>query len=182
MTFRPRHNPTHLYFITATILGWKQLFIYPIYANIILDSLSWHREQGRWALYVYVLMPNHLHAIIKPLGGLTISEVLRSFGSFTAHAILKCLRSENDQEMLTFFAHRQNRDVSKRHQIWQPIQAKNVYSPAFLREKIEYIHNNPVAKKWHLAESRAEYAYSSACFYDRGVTPRVEVDDVRMWL
>lgn len=62
------------------------------------------------------------------------------------------------------------------------MQAKNIYTPAFLREKFEYIHNNPVAKKWQLAEQRDAYAYSSACFYDRGVEPIVAVDDVRQWL
>jgi putative transposase len=162
-------------------LGWKQLFIQPAYAHIVLDSLDWHRRNSRWALYAYVLMPNHLHAIIKPQQDQTISGVLQSFGSFTAHAILARLKSEGRSSLLAFFAQRQDQDASKKHQIWQPIQAKNVYSVAFLREKLEYIHTNPVAKHWHLVEDRADYPYSSACFYDRGLVPIVEVDDVRIW-
>jgi REP element-mobilizing transposase RayT len=181
MAFKPHHDPTHLYFITATVLGWKQLFIWPAYTRIVLDSLDWHRKHGRWALYAYVLMPNHLHAIIKPLGDRSISSVLQSFGSFTAHAILDHLKDEARQDLLTFFAQRQDQDASKKHQIWQPIQAKNIYSIAFLCEKLEYMHNNPVAKGWHLAKERADYAYSSACFYDKGQVPIVEVDDVRGW-
>jgi len=181
MTFKPHQDPTHLYFITATVLGWKQLFIRPAYAQIVLDSLDWHRKHGRWALYAYVLMPNHLHAIIKPLGDQSISSVLQSFGSFTAHAILARLRDDARHDLLAFFAQRHDRDASKKHQIWQPIQAKNVYSVTFLREKLEYTHNNPVAKQWCLAEERADYAYSSACFYDRGLAPIVEVDDIREW-
>jgi REP element-mobilizing transposase RayT len=95
MTFKPHHDPTHLYFITATILGWKQIFTAPAYAQIVLDSLAWHRQHGRWALYADVLMPNHLHAIVKPLAERTISAVLQSFGSFTAHAILHRLRHDD---------------------------------------------------------------------------------------
>ena len=182
MTFKPVHDPTHLYFITATILGWKQLFSDPEYARIVLDSLDWHRREGRWSLYVYVVMPTHLHAIIKPLADLSISDVLQSFGSFTAHAILRRLRDEQRHDLLAFFADRQDRDARKRHQIWQPIQAKNVHSVAFLSEKVEYVHNNPAADKWRLVTDRADYAYSSACFYDRGVACRVQVDDVREWL
>ncbi len=181
MTFKPHHDPTHLYFITATLLGWKPLFIDPAYASIVLDSLDWHRRHGRWALYAYVLMPNHCHALVKPLEDQTISTVLQSFGSFTAHAILARLRSENRRDLLAFFSQRQQRDAGKSHQIWQPIQAKNIYSITFLREKLEYIHNNPVAKRWQLAQERADYAYSSACFYDRGLAPIVEVDDIREW-
>ena len=181
-TFSPHQDPTHLYFVTATILGWKQLFTRSAYADIVLDSLNWHRQNGHWALYAYVLMPNHLHTIIKPLQDRTISKVLQSFGSFTAHALLARLQSDGSGSLLAFFARRQNRDASKKHQIWQPIQAKNVYSAEFLGEKLEYIHNNPVAKHWHLVGDRADYPYSSACFYDRGVVPVVEVDDVRVWL
>lgn len=76
MTFKPVHDPEHLYFVTATILGWKQLFNHPPYAHIVLDSLDWHRRNGRWALFAYVLMPNHLHAILKPAADKTISQVL----------------------------------------------------------------------------------------------------------
>jgi REP element-mobilizing transposase RayT len=182
MTFKPHHDPSHLYFLTATILGWRQLFIEPAYAHIVLDSLDWHRRNDRWSLYAYVLMPNHLHAIVKPASTQTISSVLQSFGSFTAHAILARLKDEQDQDLLDFFAQRKDKDASKQHQIWQPVQPKNVYSVAFLREKLEYTHNNPVAKGWHLVDDRAEYPYSSACFYERGVTPVVEVDDIRDWL
>jgi putative transposase len=182
MTFKPHHDPTHLYFITATVLSWKQIFVESAYARLILDSVDWHRRNGRWALYAYVLMPNHLHAIIKPLDNHSISSVLQSFGSFTAHAILARLKSERRHDLLAFFARRQDRDAGKKHQIWQPIQAKNIHSVAFLHEKLEYVHNNPIAKQWRLAEDRADYVYSSACFYDKGLVPIVEVDDIREWL
>jgi REP element-mobilizing transposase RayT len=126
-------------------------------------------------------MPDHLHAIIKPRGERTISDVLQSFGSFTAHSILAQLRTEGRSGLLTFFGQRQDRDVRMKHQIWQPIRAKSIHSRGFLREKLEYIHSNPVAKRWHLAEERAEYPYSSARFYEKGVTPAVEIADVRAW-
>ena len=182
MTFKPHHDPTHLYFLTATLLGWRPIFAEPAYAHIVLDSLVWHRKHGRWSLFAYVLMPNHLHAIVKPLQDRSISSVLQSFGSYTAHAILARLRDDARDELLAFFARRQDQDASKDHQVWQQIQTKNVYSSAFLREKVEYLHNNPMAKGWHLVQNRAAYPYSSACFYDLDRAPIVEVDDLREWL
>ncbi len=181
MTFRPYQDPDCLYFVTATILGWQQLFVELPLARIVMDSLDWHRRNGRWSLYAYVLMPSHLHAVVKPEGSETISSVLQSFGSFTAHTILAQLKRGERNDLLAFFAERQEQDACKEHQVWKPLQAKNVYSAEFLREKVEYIHNNPVAKHWHLVEDRADYRYSSACFYDRGIIPSVEVDDVRAW-
>jgi REP element-mobilizing transposase RayT len=182
MTFKPHHDPTHLYFVTATIMGWKRLFIEPGYAKIVLDSLAWHRKNNRWSMFVFVVMPNHTHLIIRPLGEQTISTVLQSFGSYTAHVILDQLREDGRSDLLKFFAQRCDRDANKEHQVWLPIEAKNVYSVGFLRQKVEYIHNNPVDKHWHLADDRADYSYSSACFYDRGETSIIEVDDVREWM
>jgi putative transposase len=182
MTIKPHHDPTHLYSVTATVLGWKHLFIEQAYAEIVLQSLDWHRCHSHWSLFVFVVMPNHVHFIIRPLGEQTISTVLQSFGSYTAHAILDQLRRDGRTDLLAFFAQRQDRDASKQHQIWLPIEAKNIHSVEFLCQKVEYTHNNPVAKHWHVAGDRADYPYSSACFYDRGKTPIIEVDDVREWL
>ncbi len=131
-------------------------------------------------LFAFVLMPSHLHAVIKPRER-SIGKLLDEFGSFTAHAILRQLRKDNDKELLEFFAS-QRRDKRHKHSIWQDIQAKNVFSIRFLNQKMEYIHNNPVDKDWKLVEDRAEYRYSSACFYDRNITPIIEIDDVRDYL
>ena len=182
MTFKPQHFPEHLYFITGSLLGWRPLFTRHSDAMIVLNSLDWHRQHKRFHLYSYVVMPTHFHVLTQPVEGRTISDNLQSLGSFTAHAILQQLQADNLIEELEFFAANREPDRTEQHQIWQPVQAKNIYSPALLREKLESIDNNPVAKKWPLAERRDAYAYSSACFYDCSVEPIMVVDDVRQLL
>ncbi len=180
MTFPSFHDPSHLYFITASIVGWKRLFVTPEYANIPLNSLAWLQQQKRILLFAFVVMPSHVHAILKPEDG-TIGEIIQQFGSFTAHEILKKLQTQNQTDFLNLF--RQNkRDQRHEHSIWQDIQAKNVYSMDFLRQKMEYIHQNPVAKDWKLVEDRADYPYSSAMYYDCGGKPIVEITDINEWL
>jgi len=125
-------------------------------------------------------MPSHLHAILKPQNG-TIEEIIQQFGSFTAHEVLKKLRAENQKDLLDVF-HQNRRDQRHEHSIWQDIQAKNIYSIDFLWQKIEYIHQNPVAKDWKLAEDRADYPYSSAGYYDYGRKPVIEITDINEWL
>jgi REP element-mobilizing transposase RayT len=125
-------------------------------------------------------MPSHLHAIIKPVTD-SIGDILQQLGSYTAHEILKQLKVENQNRLLKLFQ-QHKRDHRHEHSIWQDIQAKNVYSPHFLWQKLEYIHSNPVAKEWQLASDRAEYPYSSAGFYDFGRKPIIEITDVREWL
>lgn len=182
MTFKHFHADTHLYYVTATLLGWRPLFVRSQFAELVLNSLDWHRQHTHWGLYAFVVMPTHAHFIIKPVQGFTISSNLQSFASFTAHAIIEQLQADNLTDDLRFFAENRQPDQSEKHQIWQPLQAKNVISPEFLREKLGYIHNNPAAKKWRLAATRADYKYSSACYYDRGQPAVIPVDDVREWL
>jgi putative transposase len=180
MTYPAFHDDSHLYFITASIVGWKPLFILPTYSTIILDSLSWLRIQGYIKLFAFVVMPTHVHWIGKPVD-LKISEILQKFGSFTAHEILKNLKEENQADLLNFMKS-QKRDTTRSLSIWQDIQAKNIFSIQALQEEMEYIHSNPISKKWALVGDRADYRYSSACFYDREEQPVIGIDDLREWL
>ena len=180
MTFPSFHDPAHLYFVTASVIGWKHLFITPKYINIPLNSLAWMQQQKRILLFSFVIMPSHLHTILKPESD-SIGAIVQQFGSFTAHEILKKLRADNQQDLLNLFQ-QQKRDQRHEHSIWQDIQAKNIYSPNFLWQKMEYIHQNPIAKEWKLAEDRADYLYSSAGYYDYGRKPIIEINDVHEWL
>lgn len=125
-------------------------------------------------------MPSHLHAIIKPERA-AIGVIVQQFGSFTAHKILKKLRADDQNDLLDLFQ-QEKRDQRQDHSIWQDIQAKNIYSPDFLWQKMEYIHQNPVVKDWKLVEDRADYLYSSAGYYDYGRKPIIELTDLNEWL
>jgi putative transposase len=180
MTFNSHPDPFHLYFITASLCKWEKLFFQPKYSDIVLNSLRWLREQKLIKLYAFVIMPDHIHAILKPIDK-TIGETLQQFGSFTAHAILKQLKVESRTDILTIFSGNR-RDSSRNYSVWQDIQAKDIYSVDFLRQKLEYIHNNPASRTWHLVEDRSGYHLSSASYYDLGLAPVIEIDDAGEWL
>ena len=180
MIFNSIHDATHLYFVTASVIEWIPLFKYPKYAEIVLNSLSWMQEQKRLLLFAFAIMPTHIHLLIKPENQ-SISETVQQFGSFTAHEILKKVREDGKTEWLTTFE-QERRDPRHKHSIWQDIQAKNIFSMAVLEQKMEYIHQNPIAKDWKLAANRADYAYSSAGYYDDGRKPIIEITDINEWL
>ena len=180
MTFRPYNDPTHLYFVTATIAGWKKLFSEQPFPQIVLESLKWLIENKHMELFGFVLMPNHLHFISRPLNPNNMSKIKQKFGSFTAHAILKELRRQNRDELLAYFHQKALESKEKKnHKIWENIQAKNVYSQEFLIQKLEYIHNNPIQPRWQLVEVRSLWKYSSACFYDEDKIPIIPISDIR---
>jgi len=180
MTFASFHDPSHLYFITASIIEWKHLFVEADYAMIPLNSLAWMQREKRILLFAFVVMPSHLHVILKPESN-SIGEIVQQFGSFTAHEILKKLRMQKQKDLLELF-NQKKRDERHEHSIWQDIQAKNIYSMKFLQQKLDYIHQNPIAKDWKLTKDRADYLYSSAGYYDYERKPIIEITDINEWL
>lgn len=180
MTYDSINDPSHQYFVTASVVGWKHLFKNRDYAMIVLRSLEWLRDQKRMKNFAFVVMYSHLHVLIKP-EGLAIGDLIRQFGSYTAHEIARRLKADNQDEAMRYF-NEHRRDGRINFSIWQDIQAQNIYSYRFFWEKIEYIHNNPVAKEWRLVDDRANYQFSTACYYDRGIKPIIPIDDVRDFL
>ena len=66
-----------------------------------------------------------------------------------------------------------------RHKVWQDSYWDvNVYSERFLRQKLNYVHRNPV--RAGLAETPEEYVYSSYRNYVNGEDWLIEID--REWV
>jgi putative transposase len=59
------------------------------------------------------------------------------------------------------------------HLIWKINEKNGLAFHLFKREtalqKLDYIHNNPLAEHWQLCTDPIKYYYSSARFYDTGV-------------
>jgi carbamoylphosphate synthase large subunit/REP element-mobilizing transposase RayT len=58
----------------------------PKAAQILAESLR-HFDGQRYVLDAFVVMPNHVHALVKPLGDYSIAKILHSWKSFSANAI-----------------------------------------------------------------------------------------------
>ncbi|MES2595858.1 MAG: zinc-binding dehydrogenase, partial [Verrucomicrobiota bacterium] len=57
-------------------------------ARIVENALR-HFDGERYILDDYVIMPNHVHVLLKPLGEHTLSDILHSWKGFTSHGIKK---------------------------------------------------------------------------------------------
>ncbi len=180
MPFDSLENPDHLYFLTASIINWHHLFSNDRYAGVILDTFTFYRNKKELLIFAFVIMPSHFHAIIKPLQ-ISIGNFLQSYGSFTAHKIIKMLKEERRSNDLEIF-HKHRRDLRSNYSVWQEIFTENIFSEKFLEQKLEYIHQNPTIKDANSIEDRADFIYSSAGFYDYGEKPIIEIDDIRDYL
>jgi carbamoylphosphate synthase large subunit/REP element-mobilizing transposase RayT len=58
----------------------------PSAAAIVANTLR-HFDDERYVLDAFVIMPNHVHVLLKPLAGYRLSEILHSWKSFTSSKV-----------------------------------------------------------------------------------------------
>ena len=155
-----------IYFWTATINNWHKLLQENVVKQIIIDSLTYLTAKKKITVYGFVIMPNHIHLIwqIHEMNGKETPQA--SLLKFTAHAFKKHLQTNNADYLKLFKVDASN----KEYEFWQrdPL-AFELTQRATAIQKLEYIHNNPVAKGWQLAADREQYHFSSAIYYLKGV-------------
>jgi REP element-mobilizing transposase RayT len=48
-----------------------------------IQSLLFYREQGKWLIFAYCLMPDHLHLLVTPQDGANLSSLIGNYESYT---------------------------------------------------------------------------------------------------
>ena len=153
-----------IYFWTTTIHKWIPLLGGKINKQIIIDSLKYLSDKKLITIYGFVIMPNHIHLIWQQ-NNLNGKETPKgSFLKYTAHLFLKELKANGDLK------HYEVNQANKKHEIWQRDSLGiEVYSREVAKQKLDYIHFNPVSRKWNLAKDDIDYHFSSARFYETSV-------------
>ncbi len=169
--------PNNVYFITFTILGWQKIFTNDKYCNLVYKWFDYIKEHYHNQIYGYVIMPNHIHALIyisdqSP----SLSKLIQNAKRFLAYGIVDFLKRDGKRELLKFFASQANTAQKAKHKIFEDrFDSKLVDADLFL-EKLAYIHNNPCQDKWRLATTPEDYWYSSANNYILGKKGKYEVE------
>ena len=159
-------DPAHLYFITTRAIQRAHIFQRDVIKRILIDSLNTGRILGQYALLAYVVMPNHIHLILRCLNELHAWPSRGRFQKGHRPSDRPAVRGEGNDPALAFFAAAVPPRLKQRYIVWEhEYQAKNIFSPSFLRQKLDYIHNNPVQPHWRLAKTPELYPWSSARFY-----------------
>src|SRR5947199_74952 len=151
-----RGNTGHsCYFITASTFQKRQLLQSHRMAQLFVDVLLHYREQGRYLIHEFVVMPDHFHLLITP-----------------AEALERAL-----QLIKGGFSYRARKEHGFTGQFWQPS-----YHDRRVRDLQEfqafrgYIHMNPVKRR--LVVNADEYPFSSAHagFLLDGITAAAKAD------
>jgi radical SAM superfamily enzyme YgiQ (UPF0313 family)/REP element-mobilizing transposase RayT len=95
----------------------------PEISKIITDTLL-HFNGKRYELDEWVIMPNHVHVVVKPLGNHQLSDLLHSWKSFSANAI--------------------NRKLGQSGSLWKKEYYDHIVRDVGELQRIrKYIRNNP---------------------------------------
>lgn len=170
------------YFITSTIVGWVDVFTRLNQKYVIINALKYCQQEKGLTIFAYCLMHSHLHLFCRADGKLTLAEIMRDFKKFTSKKIIATLLEEPESRrewMLDFF--KKSCEHLKRPQafkVWQDgYHAEEIYSNKWIRQKINYIHQNPVREK--IVASVEDYWFSSARNY-AGLDNDLDVEVVFM--
>ena len=110
-------------------------------ARLFLDTLVRYRNQGRFLIHEFVLMPDHFHILITPAPEVSLERALQLIKGGFSFRVKYELGSNAEVWQEGFTEHRvRNADDYARH--------------------AGYIRENPVEA--HLAERAATYPYGSA--------------------
>lgn len=179
MPVHPNFDPANLYFITTTVVQRVHLFKRDVVKRIIVDSLGYMRVKGWINLHAFVVMPNHVHFMIRFLADYTLTEVMREFKKHTSKQIIRQYQAEDNQQALAFLEQMAGHLADQHYKVWEKgYDARDVFSIEFLRQKVTYIHNNPCQPQWQLVERPELYPWSSARYYLLGQPAIIALDDV----
>jgi putative transposase len=125
--------------VTTQTWGRRSLFQQDELARLLIETLSHYREEKKYLLHEFIVMPNHLHVLLTPLG-ITLERTMQFIKGGYSHCV-----------------HKTGRNL----ELWQPgftdhrIRDWNDYE-----QHVEYLRFNPV--RAGLCSSPEQFAYSSA--------------------
>ena len=138
----------------------------------------------RWSVFlVLVSVRLERHLVVRFLEGHTLADVMREFKKHTSNQIIRQYQAEDNRRVLTFLEQAARHLSDQRYKVWEKgYDARNVFSLDFLRQKVDYIHQNPCQPRWQLVERSEAYPWSSARYYLLGEPAIIAIDDLGDWL
>lgn len=155
-----------LLFYTATNLNWLPLLKENYAKEVILDSLKYLSENKYCHIYTFVIMPNHLHLILK-LRNIGISDFQSMFLKYTGYKCISKMRHRNPELLIKILSTQNDRHFHfwERRSKWSYL-----YSELDVLNVMNYIHNNPVKSSKVVCRRSEKYFWSSALSYQTRIS------------
>jgi putative transposase len=168
---RTRHElPGHARFLTFSCYRNLPLLQTEATRDILDAAILQSRETLHFKLYAWVIMPNHVHMLLKPdLPEHPVPTILKRIKQPAARKILTAWR-KRDAPVIPKIT-----DPQGKAHFWQRGgYDRNIISKEEFIEKLNYIHLNPV--KAELVKRPEEWKWSSGAAYNGKPRPGFEPD------
>jgi putative transposase len=162
------YSPGELQFITTSTYHRARLFFSERFCRCFVARLEEVRQELNFLLIGWVLMPEHFHLLVYPQPADSTPAIVKGLKEETARRILKTLRQNQQhvwcRKMLACLRLPPTVHDESHYRLWQRrFFPFNVHSEEKRREKLEYMHNNPV--KRGLVSAPGDWPWSSWRFY-----------------
>ena len=133
MRQHPKMDCDRVFFITTVTAQRQPIFRRDDAANLLLETLAHYRDQQRYLLHEFVIMPDHLHALLTPSPEVSLERAMQFIkGGFSFR-----LKARGPVWQASFTNHRV-RDLedyeNHREYIWMnPVRALLVAKPEAYR-------------------------------------------------
>jgi REP element-mobilizing transposase RayT len=132
------------FFVTTTFKDWYPFGKIQGFYPALAKSLVFCAEKYSAMIAGYVLMPTHVHLLIF-IEGSKLPGFMRDFKKFISQKVVRDLKGNSSN-------------------VWMPRYDRvAIYSDKVIREKLNYIHHNPV--KSGLVQHPEDWQWSSARDY-----------------
>jgi len=148
-----------LHFITFCCYQRRALLGSVRVRNLAVRILCEVRSKCEFALVGYAIMPEHVHLLIGESRTVTPAKVVQVFKQRLSRRMRGKKRGEAKQLRLRF-----PEEAGELRRFWQRRYYDfNVYTRRKLKEKLEYMHANPITEK--LVEHPRDWPWSSWTYY-----------------
>jgi len=175
------HEPNTFHYTTSVCYQRVPIFRSSNACDLFIEAIAEIRKRYPFKLVGYVITRDHAHLILNPLG-CDISKTMNSIKSVSARKIIDWLREYDHVSSLRRLALNVPQKRNHTHAVWQKdFSSIDLWSPRFIRQKLNYIHLNPV--RTGLCNHPAEWKWSSYRAYlphEPGTVP-LEVDSRGYW-
>ena len=120
-------EPGASYFVTSVVKDREKIFLSEKECKLLMVTMQFYKYYLDYKIYAFVIMPDHIHAIIQPREEFNISVIMNKIKGN--------------------FGNNYNKIVGKQGKVWQSrFYDEGITNMKELMEKIQYIHNNPVRR------------------------------------
>jgi REP element-mobilizing transposase RayT len=158
-----KNNP--FYFITCVTHKRLPVFRTDKLKSILANAFDEARRSAGFSIFAYVIMPEHFHIVTD--SHRTMSETIRFLNGISARRVINYLKENGLTESLNKLRI-MDRGSNYKYSLWEHhSNSFSISSEAVLRQKVHYIHCNPVEDG--LVGLPEDYLYSSVRFWHKRV-------------